>query len=125
MCCGEGDRKSSITASSSNTRPETIPDLGSRHYETSCDTARKPIYNCFSRFPNQMATRVSSTRSKSIRITKLLAEEVVPMFGVPEALLSDRGTNLLLHLMKKVCELLAITNLNTTVYHPACNSMVE
>ena len=32
---------------------------------------------------------------KSIRIVKLLAEEIVPMFGVPEALLSDRGTNLL------------------------------
>lgn len=39
---------------------------------------------------------------KSIRIAKLLAEEVVPMFGVPEALLSDRGRNLLSHLMKEV-----------------------
>ena len=47
------------------------------------------------------------------------------MFGVPEALLSDRGTNLLSHLMKEVCELLGITKLNTTAYHPACNGMVE
>lgn len=62
---------------------------------------------------------------KSIRIAKLLAEEVVPMFGVPEALLSDRGTNLLSHLMQEVCELLGVTKLNTTAYHPACNGMVE
>ena len=32
-----------------------------------------------------------------IRIAWLLAEEVVPVIGVPEALLSDRGTNLLAH----------------------------
>ena len=62
---------------------------------------------------------------KSIRIAKLLTEEVVPMFGVPESLLSDRGTNLQSHLMKEVCELLGVTKLNTTAYHPACNGMVE
>ena len=62
---------------------------------------------------------------KSIRIAKRLAEEAVPMFGVPEALLSDRGTILLSYLMKEVCEFLGITKLDTTVYHPACNGMVE
>ena len=31
---------------------------------------------------------------KAIRIAHLLADEIVPLFGVPEALLSDRGTNL-------------------------------
>ena len=43
------------------------------------------------------------------------------MFGVPEALLSDRGTNLLSHLMKDVCKLLGIRKLNTT----QCDGMVE
>ena len=38
---------------------------------------------------------------KSIRIVRLLTvtEEIVPLFRVPEALLSDRGANLLSHLM--------------------------
>ena len=40
---------------------------------------------------------------KAIRIVRLLADEIVPLFGVPEALLSDRGTNLLSYLMKDVC----------------------
>ena len=45
---------------------------------------------------------------KTQRIAKLLVEEIIPLFGVPEALLSDRGTNLLSHLMKDVCGLLGI-----------------
>ena len=36
------------------------------------------------------------------RIVKILVEEIVPNFGVPESLLSDRGTNLLSHLMLDV-----------------------
>ena len=59
------------------------------------------------------------------RITKLLCEEIVPFFGVPEALLSDRGTNLLSHLMLGICKSLGITKLNTTSYHPECDGMVE
>ena len=62
---------------------------------------------------------------KAIRLARLLVEEVVPMFGVPEALLSDRGTNLLSHLMEDVCKLLGIRKLNTTAYHPQCDGMVE
>jgi len=62
---------------------------------------------------------------KAIRIVRLLAEEVVPMFGVPEGLLSDRGTNLLAHVMQDACKLLGVTKLNTTAYHPQCDGMVE
>ena len=62
---------------------------------------------------------------KSERIARLLCEEIVPLFGVPEALLSDRGTNLLSHLMLDVCTLLGTTKLNTTAYHPECDGMVE
>ena len=56
---------------------------------------------------------------KSIRIAR---QEVVPLFEVPEALLSDRGTNLLSHLMKDVCQMLGIKKL---AYHPQCDGMVE
>ena len=56
---------------------------------------------------------------------KLLTEEVIPFFVVPEALLSDRGTNLMSHLMTDVCQKLGIQKLNTTAYHPQCDGMVE
>ena len=42
-----------------------------------------------------------------------------------EALLSDRGTNLLSHLMKDVCKLLGTEKLNTTAHHPECDGAVE
>ena len=62
---------------------------------------------------------------KAHRIARLLAEEVIPFFGVPEALLSDRGTNLLSHLMTDICKMLGVKKLNTTAYHPECDGMVE
>ena len=62
---------------------------------------------------------------KTERLVRLLCEEIVPMFGVPEALLSDRGTNLLSHLMLDVCRLLGIEKVNTTSYHPECDGMIE
>ena len=40
-------------------------------------------------------------------------------------LLSDRGANLLSHLMQDVCSILGIEKLNTTAYHPECDGMVE
>lgn len=52
-------------------------------------------------------------------------DEIIPFCGVPEALLSDRGTNLLSHLMCDVCELLGVKKLNTTAYHPQCDGLVK
>ena len=62
---------------------------------------------------------------KSQRIAELLVNEVIPLFGVPESLLSDRGTNLRSHLMRDVCDLLGMKKLNITAHHPQCDGMVE
>lgn len=62
---------------------------------------------------------------RATRIAQLIAEEVIPWFGVPEALLSDRGANLLSHLVLDLCKLLGITKLNTSSYHPQCDGAVE
>ena len=51
------------------------------------------------RFPNQVATGVCGTRSES----RLLVDELLPLLGVPEVLLSDHGDNLLAHVMQDVC----------------------
>ena len=58
---------------------------------------------------------------KTGRIARLLAEEVILCFGVPEALLSDR----LSHLMIDLCKMLGIDKLNTTAYHPQYDGAVE
>ena len=59
------------------------------------------------------------------RIAELLTKKIIPFIGVPEAILTDRGTNLLSHLMLNICSSLGITKLNTTAYHPECDGMVE
>ena len=62
---------------------------------------------------------------RSCHITRLISEEIVPMFGVSEALLSDRGANLLSNMVLDLCEFLGIRKLNTTSYHSQCDGMVE
>lgn len=62
---------------------------------------------------------------KTERIVKTLVEEMIPFFGVPEALLSDHGTNLLSNLMFNVCKLLGIQKMNTTAYHPQNGQTVK
>ena len=62
---------------------------------------------------------------KSHRIAHILVDEVIPFYGMPECLLSDRGTNLLSCLMQDLCQMLGIKKLNTTAYHPECDGMVE
>ena len=55
---------------------------------------------------------------KKERIARIIVQELLPFFGMPEAILSDRGTNLLSHLMPDLCELLGTKKLNTAAYHP-------
>ena len=60
------------------------------------------------------------------RIARLLVDELLPMFGVPEGLLSDWGTNLLANVVQNVCRLLGKTKLHK--HHcipPQCDGMVE
>ena len=79
----------------------------------------------FQDFLTKWALVFPAPDQKAIRIARLVAEEIVPLFGVPDALLSDRGANLLAYVMKDVCELLGVKKLNTTAYHPQCDGMVE
>ena len=74
----------------------------------------------FTKFPMAFPTPDQKTE----RIARLL-EETVSQFGVPEALLSDRGANLLSFLMQDVCKILGIKKLNPTAHHPQCDGMIE
>lgn len=58
-------------------------------------------------------------------IARLFVEHVVCRHGVPEQLLSDRGTNFLSDLIRGVCDILGVEKINTSGYHPQTDSLVE
>lgn len=58
-------------------------------------------------------------------IARLLVEHIVARHGVPQRLLSDRGSNFLSALVQEVCKLLGTTTVNTSGYHPQCDGIVE
>ena len=59
-----------------------VTDQGNKHVVV--------IQDLFTKWPMVFAV----PDQKTTLISRLIAEEVIPLFGVPECLLSDRGTNL-------------------------------
>jgi len=58
------------------------------------------VQDYFTKWPKVFAV----PDQKTVRIVELLTKEVIPFCGVPEAVLTDRSTNLLSHLMLDVWE---------------------
>ena len=58
-------------------------------------------------------------------IACLLTEHVISRHGVPEELLSDRGTNFLSELIAEICKVLGMKKINTSGYHPQTDGLVE
>lgn len=81
------------------------------------------IYNYLSKWPCIWVFTISDQRTA--RIVDIVAKEIIPVCRIPEALLSDCGTNLLSYLMKDFCQLLGIEKLNTTTYHPQCDGLTK
>eukprot|EP00745_Piridium_sociabile_P016607 TRINITY_DN2466_c0_g1_i7.p1 TRINITY_DN2466_c0_g1~~TRINITY_DN2466_c0_g1_i7.p1 ORF type:complete len:1403 (+),score=222.61 TRINITY_DN2466_c0_g1_i7:99-4307(+) len=60
--------------------------------------------------------------------TETVAEALFAMWartGIPEKVLTDRGTQFMSSVMREVHRLLAIRGLRTTPYHAQCNGLVE
>ena len=62
---------------------------------------------------------------KAETVARLFMEQIVCRHGIPEELLSDRGTNFLSSVIQEVCQLLNIKKINTSGYHPQTDGLVE
>ena len=72
------------------------------------------------RYPDAIALQGISTQE--------VAETIVEMFsrlGIPEKILTDRGSQFTSDHMNKLSRLLSLKQLTTTAYHPMCNGLVE
>ena len=58
-------------------------------------------------------------------IVKLVIDELVPRFSVPQIILTDNGTEFTSHLFDDMCHELNVKHVTTSPYHPRANSKVE
>ena len=63
--------------------------------------------------------------SEATTVARLLVNEFICRFGVPEQLHTDQGRNFEYTLIKQICQLLGIRKTCTTPYHPQSDGMVE
>ena len=56
---------------------------------------------------------------------RVLVEHLIVHHGVPEQLLSDRGSNFLSKLVQEICKSLGIQKINTSGYHPQTDGHIE
>jgi RNase H-like domain found in reverse transcriptase/Integrase zinc binding domain/Integrase core domain len=62
---------------------------------------------------------------EAITVAKVLVEQVFCRFGVPVALLSDRGKEVDGRIMNEVCKLMDIDKMRTTSYKASTNAAIE
>ena len=80
---------------------------------------------CFLDYLTKWVEAFAMPDQRAETIARLFVENVVCRHGVPEQLLSDRGTNFLSDLIHGVCEVLGVKKINTSGYHPQTDGLVE
>ena len=78
------------------------------------------LVDCVTRYPDAIPMKVIDTIE--------CAEELVNIFsriGIPQEILSDRGSQFVSDLMREISRLLSVRQLQTTPYHAQCNGLVE
>ena len=78
------------------------------------------LVDCATRYPEAIPMKGIDTIE--------CAEELVNIFsriGIPQEILSDRGSQFVSDLMREISRLLSVHQLQTTPYHAQCNGLVE
>ncbi len=58
-------------------------------------------------------------------VAEHFVKNIICYYGIPEILVTDRGTNFLSELFKNTCKMLKIKKIQTTSYHPESNGALE
>ena len=108
-----------ITSSS----PLEIVSIDFVHLETSSGGYQYilTIVDNFTRFLQGYATKNKS----ALTAAKILYNEYIPRFGIPEKILHDRGTEFNNKLFSDLNRLCGVNQLRTTPYHPMGNGQCE
>jgi transposase InsO family protein len=58
-------------------------------------------------------------------VTLTFLRHIVLLYGIPQFIVTDQGTQFMSDLFKRLCKLLKLHKLNTTAYHPESNGALE
>jgi transposase InsO family protein len=70
-----------------------------------------------------VAVPIDKTDANSV--AQAFVENFILIYGIPESILTDKGTNFMGNVFKEICKILKITKLNTIAYNPASNGALE
>ena len=123
MCKRQTQPKAKLTLTPENTEPRKA---------ISIDIASMPMSNrgniCFLVIVDN-ATRFTATavmeNQKAETIKYALWDKWFSVFGVPESIRSDQGSNVDGNVINEMCEQLKITKLRSSPYHPQGNGLAE
>jgi hypothetical protein len=73
------------------------------------------------RWPVAVATNNATEQT----VGRLIYEQIVAVFGVPDELVTDRGSNFLAGALQEYLKMLKVKHLRTSAYHPRTNGKVE
>lgn len=59
------------------------------------------------------------------QVAQKLVEHVICIFGIPNVIITDRGSNFCSELFKRICKLFKIKDIKTTAYRPESNGALE
>ncbi|CAM4646502.1 unnamed protein product [Caretta caretta] len=79
------------------------------------------IMDQLSGWPEAIPTRKADARS----VVKFLMKDIVPRFGVPEVINSDRGSHFIAKILEELYRCLGIIRQLHTPYHPQSAGQVE
>ena len=82
------------------------------------------VVTCVDPF-TKWAEAFPAPNKEAATVARILVEQVMCRFGVPLAVLSDRGKEVDGQLMSEICKLLGIDKMRTTAYKPSTNAAVE
>ena len=63
--------------------------------------------------------------TEAVTVARVLVNEFICRFGVPDSLHTDQGKNFEARIIKEICALLDIKKTGTTAYHPQSDGLVE